>query len=232
MYFIVFIQIKSLVKFCKALYGFFGSGSHHALYAMFKKYSMYFNEGKFVGFLRAADTRMAGHFLCMQRALRLKPVLQYLVNSKEFLEQKKAKHMANLIKQDWVWNCMYVVVRSVIPALKLLRLADSNQPHSDKVKYYIRKSNECLLRSKADLDDPKLLKQGAIGDNGQYRSDTIDHYIMCDKNKTGRPKRDTKDEDDSESDSDDEEEEVDLGEDEIEYDDREEQSWVPGYIID
>jgi Protein of unknown function (DUF 659) len=81
-------EIKYLSEICKRTYRVFGNGAHHAAYAIFQKYSKRHNEGKNIGLIRAADTRMGGQAIVMQRFLRLRNALISTVTSHEFLAIK------------------------------------------------------------------------------------------------------------------------------------------------
>jgi len=70
------------------VYKFFGSGSMHAPYAIFSKYSKQHNQGRKIGLIRAADTRMGGHVIALIRMLRLQTALKNTVTSREFLHLK------------------------------------------------------------------------------------------------------------------------------------------------
>ncbi len=76
------------VKLSRKFYSVFGSGAMHGPYAIFQKYSRIYNNGKNIGLLRAAQTRMAGEAIALQRLLRLKEPLQQTVESMEFIKLK------------------------------------------------------------------------------------------------------------------------------------------------
>ena len=80
--------LNCFVKISRKTYGVFGSGSMHAPYAIFQKYSRTFNNGKNIGFLRAAQTRMGGEAIALQRLLRLKEPLQQTLDSTDFVKLK------------------------------------------------------------------------------------------------------------------------------------------------
>ena len=87
-------MINQMIKIYRKLYSIFGSGSHHQPHAIFRKSStMHFR--KFVGMIRAADTRMAGYFIAFARFLRLKTVLKQTINSTEFIESVKKNGKSN-----------------------------------------------------------------------------------------------------------------------------------------
>lgn len=60
--------------------------------------------------------------------------------------------MTKLLTSERMWNDMTIVIRSIFPALILLRLADKKKPSMDKLFFYCRKMEESLKRSKLLLD--------------------------------------------------------------------------------
>jgi hypothetical protein len=76
------------VNLSRKIYAVFGSGSMHAPYAIFQKYSRVYNSGKNIGLIRAAQTRMGGEAIALQRLLRLKEPLQQTVDSTDFIKLK------------------------------------------------------------------------------------------------------------------------------------------------
>ena len=73
---------------------------------------------------------MAGFFYAMHRALRLKGALEVTVHSAGWKALKKKdeviKRTAEDIKDKDHWQRVYVLLRSLWPVLKLLRISDSN----------------------------------------------------------------------------------------------------------
>ena len=53
-----------------------------------------------------------------------------------------------------MWRSFYYLLRSVYPALRALRLADSNKPGMDKIYYYSNKTSIALEKSASFLNDP------------------------------------------------------------------------------
>lgn len=60
--------------------------------------------------------------------------------------------MTKLLTSERMWNDMTIVIRSIFPALILLRLADKKKPCMDKLYFYCRRMDESLKRSKLLLD--------------------------------------------------------------------------------
>ena len=65
-------KIDSLVKVYRLLYRYFGSGSVHGAYAIFKQKAAAFNNNVEIGLIQAAETRMGGYFYAFYRLLILK----------------------------------------------------------------------------------------------------------------------------------------------------------------
>ena len=83
--------MQCLIRRYKSIYMIFGSGSHHKPHAILKKYSSQHFSGKYVGLIRAADTRMAGYFIALTRMLRLKDALMSTIHSVEFKQHMQTK---------------------------------------------------------------------------------------------------------------------------------------------
>lgn len=84
------------------IYSVFGSGSMHLPYALFQKYSRLHNNGKNIGLMRAAETRMAGCALCLLRLIRLRPALESTISSTEFTSAKpKVSFLIFFFKKIW-----------------------------------------------------------------------------------------------------------------------------------
>ena len=123
----------------------FGSGANHAIYAQFMAQSSLSNRGKKVGLLRGAGTRMAMWFYAMIRLLRLEMPLKATVHQQKFrsLTLNESARMAVMdIQEAKFWKCLYILLRSVFPALKLLRYCDANKPSMDKIFYLSHRTTE------------------------------------------------------------------------------------------
>jgi hypothetical protein len=89
-------EFEILKKMNRYVYRYFGSGSMHSPHAIFSKHTRDHNSGKSIGLIRAADTRMGGHVISMQRTLRLKHALLSTISSASFLQGKfKASECTN-----------------------------------------------------------------------------------------------------------------------------------------
>jgi hypothetical protein len=105
-----------------------------------------------LGLMRAADTRMAGHFIAFQRMLRLKNALSSTITSSGFVRLKVAKEETKLLKDDMIWKCIEDLVRAAFPALRVLRLADKKTAGMDKLYYYVRKTDNTLTTKAENLN--------------------------------------------------------------------------------
>lgn len=134
------------------MYGLFGSGSHHAPYAIIQKYSKLHNDGLNIGLIRASDTRMGGHFIAFLRFLRLKSAIQSTVMSVEFKKLKVGLGIAKLLQMDKLWDQFTILVKAVYPILKVLRLADKKSPSMDQLLYYVRMTDKAIRKSITELN--------------------------------------------------------------------------------
>jgi hypothetical protein len=166
--------VNAIIENYRCVYRVFGSGSMHSPYAMFRKQAQTFNGGKKIGLLRAADTRMAGYFYALHRMLRLKAPLEATIASAEFAGLKLtnnllvARVVAFLNDKD-MWDGLYCLLRSLFPALRVLRLADRSEPGFDCLFYFLRRSSSAMDWSGAALTASKYLNRMA------RETDLIEH---------------------------------------------------------
>ena len=107
---------------------------------------------KALGLIRAADTRMAGHFIAFQRMLRLKNAISSTITSSDFIKLKVMKEETLLLKDEVLWQCIGDIVHATFPALRVLRLADQKTPGMDKLYYYVRKTDVTITTRAAKLN--------------------------------------------------------------------------------
>ena len=73
---------------------------------------------------------------------------------------------------------MYVILRCVWPALKLLRIADLNKPGMDRLYYLTHKAEEVIKKSTEFIDDLTLFGTSEVNpqdeDDANYSSPGID----------------------------------------------------------
>jgi hypothetical protein len=195
-----------ILRTCR-IYNVFGSGANHAIYAQFMAQSSLSNRGKKVGLLRGAGTRMAMWFYAMIRLLRLENPLKATVHQEKFrsLPLNESARMAVLdIQEAKFWKCLYVLLRSVFPALKLLRYCDANKPSMDKIFFLSHRTTQAIEKSLDSLNDKELfgslapdsnLTHGDINLDGADDSDDEEEVGFLDSDE---------DDDDDDTDSNDE----------------------------
>ena len=128
-----------MLKTCR-LYNIFGSGANHGIYSQFMLQSAHFNAGRELGLLRGAGTRFANWFYAMHRLLHLKQALLATIHLQQFIQLDAAKkpHVKAAmqdINDIKFWKAMYILLRSVFPALRALRYCDAGTPVMDKIYY-------------------------------------------------------------------------------------------------
>ena len=151
--------IKDTIKRRNRIYMVFGSGTFHSSHAVFTEHAKSFNKGRSIGLLRATDTRMAGYFMAMCRDLRMRQALVATVSSATFsVSSKKDKEVraAQDIHDLTLWKRMYIICKVTLPALLILRLADSNSPGMDKLLFYVHQFWASLEAHGEMLDDEEL----------------------------------------------------------------------------
>jgi hypothetical protein len=103
---------------------------------------------------------MATFFYAMLRLIRLKDALKATVNTVKFRELlKSVSNIASIrecvadIENSQFFRALYVLLRAVYPALRVLRYCDSNEPMMDKLYYLSYRATQALKKSIECLDD-------------------------------------------------------------------------------
>lgn len=109
-------RIKMLVTIYWKIYAFFGSGSSHMSYALFKHHAKERNNNREIGLIRAAGTRMAGYFYAFHRLCRLKWALRATINSEVwnrncvFKNTDQKKKIEAIINSDEYFDALKMIV--------------------------------------------------------------------------------------------------------------------------
>ena len=152
----------------------FGSGASHAIYAIFIAQSAAMNNGRKIGLLRGAGTQFATWFYAMVRVLRLKPVLLATVHNVEFRKLTLPRR-ARLASRDVVnagyFKAMYILLRSVFSALRLLCYSDSNTPALDKAGFLTHRTSVAIEKSVDLLNDSELFLEGEDGEEQEFKDE-------------------------------------------------------------
>ncbi len=109
----------------------FGSGANHGIYAQFMAQSALANKGHKVGLLQGAGTRMGLWFYAMMCLLCLRQPLVGTIHQQKFVDlnlNDSVRAAVRDIKDNKFWKCMYILLRAMFPALRLLRYCDKSQP--------------------------------------------------------------------------------------------------------
>ena len=83
----------------------------------------------------------------MHRDLRMRKVLQATISSSEFISiptNTKFTKALKYIHDNKSWEGCYVLLKTIFPCLRVLRLADSNRSGMYKVYYYPRMTKQCI----------------------------------------------------------------------------------------
>ena len=134
-----------ILEIC-GLYNVFGCGSSHGIYAIFIAQTTKANGGRDIGLIRGAGTRFATWFYAMHRAVRLEGALLATVHDSHFanLDIIKTNNRVMLavhdVKSKSFWRAVYILLRCVFPALRLIRYSDSNIPAMGKLYYLSHRS--------------------------------------------------------------------------------------------
>ena len=57
------------------------------------------------------------------------------------------------------WKCLYIILRAVFPAVRLLRYCDKSKPAMDKIYYLSYRTTQALEQSESVLNDEALFGQ-------------------------------------------------------------------------
>ena len=102
------------------------------------------------------------------RALRLRQPLTATIHQQTFVDltlNDSAKAAVRDIKDDKLWKCIYILLRAVFPALRLLRYCDKNEPAMDKIFFLSRRTTVALDKSMEFLNDKTLFGALKSDDN-------------------------------------------------------------------
>jgi len=178
----------------------FGSGANHGIYAQFMAQFSLANGGKNVGLLRGAGTQMAMRFYAMIHLLRLEQPSKATVHHQKFrsLHLNESAWMAILdIQEAKFWKCLYVLLRSVFHALKLLRYCDADKPSMDKMFFLLYRTTLSIEKSIKTLNDNELF--GSLIYDGNLMQGDIYLDVEDDGGEEEVPFADSYDDDDTEN---------------------------------
>jgi len=188
----------------------FGS-TRHSEHSMFKKVSRQHNHGRYLGFVKPSECRMAGEIIACLRLIRLKPTLQAVTTSAEFLALRRHKDLAMVLSKETVWDYLFAIARAFYPLMRIVRLADCREPAMDKLKYYVLQADRVLKEQLPKID----IAHSALASN--YKSimtdDTIYEIgdVILPKKKFGKSEKSNEDDDVEDEYTDDDEDEEEDG---------------------
>ena len=105
--------------------------------------------------LNPSPTRFATHFLRMMRTIRLKNSLRGTVHWQEFIVLKliKEEGTVTMINYDQYFHQMLIFIKMAKTILILLRVAESNQPHMDKLRFMVCTIGDHISMSMSEIND-------------------------------------------------------------------------------
>jgi hypothetical protein len=160
-----FLQVL-ILKTCR-LYNVFRSGANHGIYDQFMAQSAMANKGCLVNFLRGAGTQMALWFYAMVCLLRLPAATAATIHRQRFFDlnlNDSVRAAVHDIKDDKFWKCVYLLVRAVFPALRLLCYCNKSKPAMDEMFFLSHRTTLALEKLEEFLNDRNL--------SGPLRSDS------------------------------------------------------------
>ena len=112
MLFVYYLLQKLIIK-VRRIYVIFWSGSSHKPHAQFMSQASLYNNGRSLGLLCGADTRMASFFYSMHRCLRQRRALLATIHSSLWesveLNQRIRKAIRDIENDDF-WKALYTVL--------------------------------------------------------------------------------------------------------------------------
>ena len=126
--------------------------------------------------LNPRPTRFVTPFLQMMRNLRLKYALRGSVNLQEFIALKLGKEEGTvvMIKDNQSFHQRHIFIKRTKPLLILMRMADSNQPHTDKLRSIVPMVDDHIRMSMPDLNDEDYLPPAIELEYEKYEEGTDD----------------------------------------------------------
>jgi Protein of unknown function (DUF 659) len=171
-------QFRLMLVNYRRLFRLFGSGSMHSPYALFCSQSKNFNDGRKVGLLRAAETRMAGHMYAQIRMLQLRRPLVATISSVAYLDLKlkgfPKKVEAYILNPD-MWQAAFVIQRCLFPMIKVLRLGDKSECGGmSKLVFYVHQTDKAIQKSMELLKDLKYFRTAQPSDANDVEGIDLD----------------------------------------------------------
>ena len=115
--------VRRMLRFARQVYMWFSSGAHHKAHALFTKHSNTVN-GKKIGCMKYAATRMGESFYALLRILRLKDTFQFLLADPQFKALKGSDappgEMIQILKRDDLYIWLFKFLRPMYAVLRLL----------------------------------------------------------------------------------------------------------------
>ena len=124
-----------------------------------------------------AGTRTTTVFYALHSALRLRQALLATIHSPEWQGSKFnsiVNRAAETVECAGMWKCIYLLLRAVFPALRLLRHADSNTPAMDKVEFLLHRTEQALIKSADDLNNDAIWGELSLNVQIEEEADAAD----------------------------------------------------------
>jgi hypothetical protein len=135
--------------------------ANHAIHAQFMAQSSLYNKRRLISLLRGAGTRFGTWFYAMHHALHLKQALLATIHQQKFLDLESAKKQSvrmavQDIEDNKFWKCLYILLHSVIPALRALRFCNASRPVMDKIFFLSHRTTHAIEKSQEFLNNSNL----------------------------------------------------------------------------
>jgi hypothetical protein len=124
--------------------------------------------GRAVGLVRGATSRMATMYYGILRALRMQNTLLATIHQAKFVGlPKNARINAAIfdIQNQNFFKALFTILMAVLDTLIVLRACDKNEPMMDKIYYLCHQTTESIKRSKSALNDTEVFDEFDCGDS-------------------------------------------------------------------
>jgi hypothetical protein len=125
------------------------------------------NKGHMVNLLQDAGTRMALWFYAMVHLSRLQQPLVATIHQQKNVDlnlNNSVRAAVYDIKDNKFWKCVYLLLRAVFPALRLICYCNKSKPAMDTIFFLSHRTILALEKSEEFLNDRSLF--------GSLRSDS------------------------------------------------------------
>ncbi len=91
----------------------------HTKHSMFNKILREHNNGQYLKFVKPSECWMIGEIIACLHLVWLKPTLQAVTTSTEFLTLKQHREFAMVLSKETVWNYLFAIACAFYPIMRM-----------------------------------------------------------------------------------------------------------------